>query len=74
MDDVEYGRRRRWSAEEKRAIVELSLDPECGVVEVARSFDVLPAQIYCRFRRSRPPIPGLSRPPGFGVQRAPVPG
>ena len=46
MDNADYGRRRRWSAEEKRAIVQLSLDPECSVAEVARSFDVMPSQIY----------------------------
>lgn len=46
MDDAGCGRRRHWSAEEKRAIVELSLDPECSVAEVARSFEVMPAQIY----------------------------
>lgn len=46
MDESEFIRRRRWSDEEKRAIVELSLDPECSVTEVARSFDVMPAQIY----------------------------
>jgi len=46
MDDVEFARRRRWSLEEKRAIVELSLDPESSVTEVAGCFDLLPAQIY----------------------------
>ncbi|HUD92945.1 MAG TPA: transposase [Sphingobium sp.] len=40
------GRRRRWSTDEKRAIVELSLDPECSVAEVASCFGVIPAQIY----------------------------
>jgi len=43
---IEDGRRRRWSPEEKRAIVELSLDPECSVAEVASCFDIVPTQIY----------------------------
>ena len=45
MDEVVFARR-RWSLEEKRAIVELSLDPVSSVTEVASCFDVLPAQIY----------------------------
>lgn len=43
---LESGRRRRWSLEEKRAVVELSLDPASSVAEVASCFDILPAQIY----------------------------
>lgn len=27
---LEIGRRRRWSLEDKRAVVEVSLDPECA--------------------------------------------
>ena len=45
MNEVVCGRR-RWSLDEKRAVVELSLDPEASVAEVASSFDLLPAQIY----------------------------
>lgn len=49
------GRRRRWSSDEKRAIVELSLDPECSVAEVASCFGVVPAQIYGWRRELREP-------------------
>lgn len=38
--------RRRWSADEKRAIVEASYDPGSTVQEVAACFEVSPAQIY----------------------------
>jgi len=38
--------RRRWSADEKRAIVEASYDPGSTVQEVAHCFEVSPAQIY----------------------------
>ena len=43
-------RRRRWSEEEKRAIVAESLAPGAVVSEVARRADVGPGQIY-RWRR-----------------------
>jgi transposase len=39
-------RRRRWSEEEKRAIVAESLAPGATVSEVARRADVCPGQIY----------------------------
>jgi transposase len=38
--------RRRWSTDEKRAIVEASYDPGSTVQEVAHCFEVSPAQIY----------------------------
>lgn len=38
--------RRRWSVDEKRAIVEASYDPGSTVQEVAHCFEVSPAQIY----------------------------
>jgi len=38
--------RRRWTAEEKRAIVEASWEPGVTVQEVAHCFEVSPAQIY----------------------------
>ncbi|WP_408641274.1 transposase [Sphingobium amiense] len=50
---MENGRRRRWTLEEKRAVVELSLDPACSMAEVAACFDVLPAQIYAWRRELR---------------------
>jgi transposase len=39
-------RRRRWSGEQKRAIVVASLAPGAVVSEVARRADVCPGQIY----------------------------
>ena len=39
-------RRRRWSDEQKRAIVAASLAPGAVVSEVARRADVCPGQIY----------------------------
>jgi transposase len=39
-------RRRRWSEEQKRAIVAESLSPRAVVSEVARRADVCPGQIY----------------------------
>lgn len=50
---VEGGRRRRWSLDEKRAVVELSLDPDCNVAEVAACCDVVPTQIYAWRRELR---------------------
>ena len=43
-------RRRRWSAEQKRAIVAASLAPGAVVTEIARRMDIRPGQIY-RWRR-----------------------
>lgn len=43
-------RRRRWSAEQKRAIVAESLVPGAVVTAIARRADICPGQIY-RWRR-----------------------
>jgi transposase len=43
-------RRRRWSAEQKRAIVAESLAPGAVVAEIARRAEICPGQIY-RWRR-----------------------
>ena len=43
-------RRRRWSAEQKRAIVAESLAPGAMVTEIARRAEIFPGQIY-RWRR-----------------------
>ena len=43
-------RRRRWSAEQKQAIVAASLAPGAVVTEIARRADICPGQIY-RWRR-----------------------
>ena len=39
-------RRRRWSAEQKRAVVAAAFAPDAIVSEVARRADVCPGQIY----------------------------
>jgi transposase len=39
-------RRRRWSAEEKRAMVEEAEQPGCSVSQVARKYGVNPNQIF----------------------------
>jgi hypothetical protein len=39
-------RRRRWSAEQKRAIVAESLAPGAVVTEIARRAEICPGQIY----------------------------
>src|SRR4029077_9133312 len=43
-------RRRRWSAEQKRAVVAESLAPGAVVTQIARRADICPRQIY-RWRR-----------------------
>ena len=43
-------RRRQWSDEQKRALIEAAFLPDAIVAEVARAADVRPSQIY-RWRR-----------------------
>src|SRR4051795_1759321 len=43
-------RRRRWSEEQKRAVVAAAFEPGAGVRDVARQADVTPSLIY-RWRR-----------------------
>ncbi len=43
-------RRRQWSDEQKRALIEAAFAPDATVAEVARAADVRPSQIY-RWRR-----------------------
>ena len=43
-------RRRWWSDEQKRALIEAAFAPDAVVAEVARAADVRPSQIY-RWRR-----------------------
>jgi transposase-like protein len=38
--------RRRWTTDEKRAMVEATYDPGRSVAEVAECFEVSPAQLY----------------------------
>jgi transposase len=51
-------RRRRWSAEQKQAIVSMAFSPGAAVSDIARQAEIHPNQIY-RWRRS------LSRSSGF---------
>jgi transposase len=67
-------RRRRWSEEEKRAIVAASLMPGAVVSEVARRADVVPGQIY-RWRKELRIVadgfaPVLIAPPDAGSATA----
>lgn len=67
------GERRRWSDDEKRAAVELSLEPGASVKEVAACFGVSPAQLYAWRRELREGCAGADAPlflPAV-VERAP---
>lgn len=71
-------RRRRWSEEQKRAIVAESLAPSAVVSEVARRADVGPGQIY-RWRKELRAIadgfaPVLIAPPDTAAAAADGPG
>lgn len=52
--------RRRWTLDEKLAIVEASYDPGSTVQEVAHCFEVSPAQIYSWRRQA---VEGTLEPP-----------
>jgi transposase len=61
-------RRRRWSSEQKRSILEEASRPGVSAAAVARRHDILPQQIYAwrrRFRRA-------DRAGGDGVSFLPV--
>lgn len=47
------GRRRRWSLEDKRAVVAMSLDPDCSMAEIVACFDLAPNQVYAWRRELR---------------------
>jgi transposase len=49
----EVGRRRRWSLDDKKAAVELSLAPDGGVAAVATCCGVSPSQVYTWRREVR---------------------
>ena len=72
MSGVE--RRRRWSEEQKRAIVAASLAPGAVVSEVARRADVRPSQIYRWRRELRAVADGFAQvliaPPEMAVAKA----
>ncbi len=53
--------RRRWTLDEKLAIVEASYDPGSTVQEVAHCFEISPAQIYSWRRQA---AEGTLEPPG----------
>ena len=57
--------RRRWSVDEKLAIVEASYDPGSTVQEVAHCFEVSPAQIYSWRKQATEGT--LGRPPPAGA-------
>jgi transposase len=59
-------RRRRWSIEQKQAIVAAAFEPGAGVRDVARRADVTPSLIY-RWRRD------LRAAAGDGLATPPVP-
>jgi transposase len=70
-------RRRRWSIEQKQAIVTAAFEPGAAVRDVARQADVTPSLIY-RWRRDlRAAANGFARvlvaPAGDGLAIAPVP-
>jgi transposase len=53
-------RRRRWSAEQKQAIVAEAFAPGASVCEVARRVDVVPGQIYRSRHELRAAVPGFA--------------
>ena len=61
-DEVITGveRRRRWSEDEKRAIVAQSFAPGAVVAEVARRIDVSPGQIYRWRQEVRAAVAGFA--------------
>jgi transposase len=70
-------RRRRWSIEQKQAIVAAAFGPGAAVREVARQADVTPSLIY-RWRRDlRAAANGFAQvlvsPTGDGLATSPVP-
>ena len=70
-------RRRRWSIEQKQAIVAAAFEPGAGVRDVARQADVTPSLIY-RWRRDlRAAANGFAQvlvaPAGDGLATPPVP-
>jgi len=70
-------RRRRWSVEQKQAIVAAALGPGAVVRDVARQADVRPSLIYCWRRDLRAAANGFAEvlvaPAGGGVAIPPVP-
>jgi transposase len=53
-------RRRRWSQDQKRAIVAAAFAPGASVAAVARQADLCPGQIY-RWRRALAAAPGFAQ-------------
>jgi transposase len=54
-------RRRRWTEDQKRAIVAESLAPGAVVNEVARRAEICPGQIYCWRRELQAAVSGFAR-------------
>jgi len=69
-------RRRRWSAEQKQAVVTAAFRPGAVVRDVARQADVTPSLIYRWRRDSRVAANGFAQvlvaPAGDGVATPPV--
>jgi len=70
-------RRRRWSSEQKQAIVAAAFAPGAVVRDVARQADVTPSLIYRWRRDSRAAANGFARvlmaPSGDGIAVPPMP-
>jgi transposase len=68
-------RRRRWSEEQKRAVVAESFAPGTTVSEVARRADICPGQVYRWRQELRTAVAGfasvLIAPPELGLVSAP---
>ena len=63
-------RRRRWSVEQKRAVVEAAFAPGASVAEIARRADLAPGQIY-RWRKELGTEPVCSGFAGVTVRPEP---
>ena len=56
MDEADVaaaGRRRRWSLEDKRAVVAMSLEPDCSMADIVTCFGLAPNQVYAWRRELR---------------------
>ncbi len=56
LDIIETGRRRRWTPDQKAAIVAESFSTKLSVCEVARRHEIAPSQLFGWRRDARLPI------------------